>query len=89
MCADPNVLSVMDQWLASATPPMKPGESLCYDCWGRTLGTTLTGTITANQNPDTQGKTRCEWLYYLAPGLNSGNNYGTLGDYLRSQGIPR
>ena len=89
LCADPNVLAVMDQWLTSATPPMRPGESLCYDCWGRTLGTTLTGTISTSQNPDTQGKTRCEWLYYLAPGLDSGNNFGTLADYLRSRGIPR
>jgi hypothetical protein len=79
----------MDEWLTNATPPMKPGESLCYDCWGRVLGTTLTGTITTSQNPDTQGKTRCEWLYYLAPGLESGNNFGTLGSYLRSRGIRR
>ena len=88
-CADPKVLSIMDEWLDRATPPMEPGESLCFDCWGRLLGNTLTGTITLRQNPDTQGKTRCEWLWYLAPGLKSGNGLGTMADHLRSQGVPR
>ena len=89
LCADPGVLAIMDEWLDRATPPMGPGESLCYDCWGRVLGTARTGAITTGQNPDTGGKTRCEWLYYLAPGLESGNGFGTLASYLGSRGVPR
>ena len=83
ICDDPRTQSIMDEWLARAIPPQKPGESLRYESWGRLVGRTLTNVITAPYPPDTH-LTRCEYLWQHASQLRS-TNLGTLKEYVEQR----
>ncbi len=74
----------MDQWLAQAIPPQKPGESLRYEPWGRLVGRWLTAVITAPNPPGTR-LTRCERLWEHAGSLQAANGLGALREYLVRQ----
>jgi hypothetical protein len=74
----------MDEWLARAVPPQKPGDSLRYEPWGRLVGTTRSATITAPNPPDTS-LSRCEWLWQGSPSLRSSNGLGTLREHLEQR----
>jgi len=71
----------MNEWLSRAILPQKPGSNLRYDCWGRAVGRAATGTITANQNPDTDGRLRCKYLFDHSH-LYQSTNLGTMREYL-------
>jgi hypothetical protein len=79
-CANPKVLTIMDQWLAQATPIQPPCSHLRYEQWGRVVGQSCTAMVTASAKPDTS-LDRCDWLWQLAPQENS-SNLGTLKDYV-------
>ncbi len=84
VCSDPRTEQLMNEWLSRAIPPQAPGASLRYDCWGRAIGQARTGVITANQRPDTDGRTRCNYLLDHSH-LYHSSNMGTMRDYLISQ----
>jgi hypothetical protein len=84
ICADPRTLAIMDEWLARAIPPQKPGESLRYEAWGRLVGRSLTATLTTSGKPDTQ-LSRCEWLWAHASRLLSTNGLGSLQEYVEQR----
>ncbi len=81
ICEDPRVEQLMNDWLSRAVPPQRAGASLRYDCWGRALGSANPGLITANQRPDTDGRTRCEYLRDHSH-LYTSTNVGTMRQYL-------
>ena len=81
ICQDPRTEQLMNDWLSRAVPPQKPGSSLRYDCWGRAVGLAATGRITANQNPDTDGRVRCDYLRDHSH-LYESSNLGTMRQYL-------
>ncbi len=83
ICDDPRTLSIMDEWLATAIPPQKPGESLRYESWGRLVGRSLTATITVSGPPDSP-LTRCQYLWQRAANLRS-TNRGTLKEYVEQR----
>jgi hypothetical protein len=83
ICNDPRTLSIMDEWLARAIPPQKPGESLRYEAWGRLVGQSLTANIKSAGPPDTH-LTRCEFLWQQASQLKS-TNMGTLKEYVEKR----
>ena len=79
ICEDPRTLQLMDQWLtATRTYPA------LLDCWGRPYPEALSGARRTCQGgkPDTNGRTRCEYLkdhdWGSAPGL------GTMMDYVNA-----
>lgn len=84
ICANPRVLSLMDEWLGAALPPQKEGEALRYEAWGRLVGRSLSATITVNGPPDTP-LSRCEYLWSIAAQLNSTNGLGTLKEYVEKR----
>ena len=81
ICQDPRVEQLMNDWLSRAIPPRKPGATLRYDCWGRVLGSANPGLITANQRPDTDGRTRCDYLSDHSH-LYTSTNLGTMREYI-------
>ena len=81
ICQNPRTEQLMNEWLSRAILPQKPGSSLRYDCWGRAVGRAATGTITANQNPDTDGRVRCDYLRDHSH-LYPSTNLGTMREYL-------
>ena len=83
LCANPNTLVIMDEWLSRAIPPQRPGDALRYEPWGRMVGTVYQqGVITATSKPDTE-LDRCHWLLRYASQMRSTNGMGTLEEYLR------
>lgn len=84
ICGDPRTLSIMDEWLATAIPPQKPGESLRYEAWGRLVGKSLSATLTVSGPPDTS-LSRCEYLWLHAPELQSTNGLGTLKEFVEKR----
>jgi hypothetical protein len=84
ICGDSGTLAIMDEWLARAIPPQRPGDRLRYDAWGRLVGSTQSAVIAAAAPPDTR-MTRCEWLWYYSPGLEATNGLGTLREYVESR----
>jgi len=83
ICDYPGILRIMDEWLAQAIPPQKPGESLRYESWGRIVGQSLSANLTVNGTPNTT-LSRCEWLWEMAAGLQS-TNLGTLKEYVEKR----
>lgn len=83
ICDNPRTLAIMDEWLARAIPPQKPGESLRYEAWGRLVGKSLTANNTVSGPPETR-LTRCEWLWQYASQLRS-TNLGTLKEYVEQR----
>lgn len=83
VCADPRTLGLMDQWLRSANPPQREGDSLRYEPWGRLVGQTATAFVNVSGPPDTR-LSRCEWLWTYARSMGS-TNAGTLYDFLVSR----
>lgn len=83
ICDDPRTLSIMDEWLARAIPPQKPGESLRYEPWGRLVGRSLTANVTVSGPPDTP-LTRCKYLWQHASQLRS-TSLGTLKEYVEQR----
>ncbi len=81
ICQNPRTEQLMNDWLSRAIPRQKPGASLRYDCWGRAVGQATTGVITANQNPDTDGRVRCDYLRDHSH-LYESSNLGTMRQYL-------
>ena len=79
-CANPKVLTIMDQWLAQAIPIQPACSHSRYEAWGRVVGQSCTAMVTAPAKPDTS-LDRCDWLWQLAPQENS-SNLGTLKDYV-------
>ncbi|MFQ5624899.1 MAG: hypothetical protein ACE5FS_16070, partial [Paracoccaceae bacterium] len=51
---NPDLLALVREWIGIAEPPenAKPGYHLQYSKWGQVFGTTPTGTITVNFEPD-------------------------------------
>jgi protein gp37 len=84
ICSDPRALAIMDEWLARAIPPQRPGESLRYESWGRLVGRSLTATVTVPGKPDTP-LTRCEYLWVNSPNLTSTSGLGTLRQYVEQR----
>jgi hypothetical protein len=83
ICDDPAVLAIIDDWLRTAIPPQKAGESLRYERWGRMVGRSLTATINAPNPPDTH-LSRCNYLWQRADSLRS-TNIGTLREYVENR----
>jgi hypothetical protein len=81
ICENPRTEQLMNDWLSRAIVPQPPGSSLRYDCWGRAVGRAAPGTITTNQNPDTDGRLRCNYLFDHSH-LYPSTNLGTMREYL-------
>ncbi|MCW5982201.1 MAG: hypothetical protein KIT09_29205 [Bryobacteraceae bacterium] len=77
VCANPEAIVAMDEWLARAGV----GQTR-LDCWGRHYPVTTGGARrTCNLHPpDTDGRTRCEWLRDNMRGSAAG--LGTLMEYV-------
>ncbi len=78
MCADSRTIAVIDAFLSRTLP--WPGAE--YDCWGRWVGVGPTGAVTRNncQRPETDGRTRCQYLldnYLALPSPQLGVDLGT------------
>jgi len=80
-CTDPRTLTVIDGWL-SRSPPW-PGAKL--DCWGRWYGRSQDGNaVTRNncQRPDTDGRSRCQYILDNLSDSYSKQLGSTLGTYV-------
>jgi len=81
-CTDPRTLTAIDGWL-SRSPPW-PGAKL--DCWGRWYGRSRDGkAVTRNncQRPDTDGRSRCQYILDNLSNSYSKQLGSTLGTYVR------
>ncbi|MFA9475937.1 MAG: PAN domain-containing protein [Filomicrobium sp.] len=82
LCADPRTQSVIDSWLSLTIPWV--GAQL--DCWGRWYGRSQDGgAVTRNncQQPETDGRSRCQYLLDHLSNNGSDQLGRTLLDYVR------
>lgn len=68
-CMDPRTIDLIDNWLSKARP-FYGWDKAYYDCWGRWAGTSRNGETRGNcHRPETDGKTRCEYLLVQLKGV--------------------
>jgi hypothetical protein len=90
LCANPRTLPIMDYYLARAKPLQKAGEDLCFDPWGRIVGTSRTATI-STAGPPTTSLSRCEWLWQITESSDfkvspeTARTLGTFREFVWSQ----
>jgi len=61
-CMDPRTMQLINYWLSKAKP-FWDWDKAWYDCWGRWVGTSRNGETRGNcHRPETDGKTRCEYV---------------------------
>lgn len=82
LCADARTLSVIDSWLSRTIP--WPGSQL--DCWGRWYGTSQDGGAVTRNNcrrPETDGRSRCQYIIDHMQSIQSDQLGRTLMQYIQ------
>lgn len=83
ICMDPRTQTIIDAWLAQ-TRPFDNWNKAQYDCWGRWYGESP-GAVTTNRclTPDTDGRSRCEYVLYFFGNTYSKELKSTLLFYVK------
>ena len=84
LCTDPRTQVIIDAWL-SRTRPFDNWDQAQYDCWGRWYGRGPTGSVSTNNclPPETDGRSRCEFVLYFLSSKYSKELKSTLLMYVK------